>query len=110
MINNKNKKEKNNIYKYNLSDFFVERLSFKNNKLKFGTNTYLKEISEILKLNPIKIKRKLGIDLKAKDHILDDDQIAEIALSNNIDFEKVDDVSPENIILKINDLVENYKK
>lgn len=102
-------KKNNNIYKYNLDDFFVARLSFKDNKLKFGTNTYLNELAKILGLNPYKIKKKLGLDLKVNDHILDDDQIAEIALSNNIEFEKVDDVSPENIILKINDLIENYK-
>lgn len=105
----KTKNKKNNIYKYSLDKFFVERLSFKDNKLKFGTNTYLNELARILGLNPYKIKKKLGLDLKINDHILDDDQIAEIALSNNIEFEKVDDVSPENIILKINDLIENYK-
>lgn len=105
----KKNKNSNNIYKYSLDKFFVERLSFKDNKLKFGTNTYLNELARILGLNPYKIKKKLGLDLKINDHILDDDQIAEIALSNNIEFEKVDDVSPENIILKINDLIENYK-
>ncbi|BDV03445.1 MAG: translation initiation factor IF-2 [Candidatus Hepatoplasma scabrum] len=105
----KNNKKNNNIYKYNLDSFFVEKLSFKDNKLKFGTNTYLKELAKILGLNPFKIKKKLGLDLKIDDHILDDDQIAEIAFANNIEFEKVDDVSPENIILKINELVENFK-
>ncbi len=98
-----NKKNDHRV-EFNLSDFFVDKLRFENNKLYFGTDTRLYEVAELIHENPNNLAIFLGINMGI-DHILDDEQVAEIALHKNFDFEKVDDVSAENVVLKITKLL-----
>ncbi len=98
-----NKKNDHRI-EFKLSDFFVDKLRFEKNKLYFGTDTRLYEVAELIHENPNNLALFLGIT-KGVDHILDDEQVAEIALHKNFDFEKVDDVSAENVVIKITKLL-----
>ncbi len=98
------KKEKKNEHRveFNLQDFFVEKLTFENGKLFFGSNARVNEVAEAIGIDVKKAMKDSGLDKNdAVDHILDDEQIAELALNNDIEFEKVDDVSAVNVVEKI---------
>ncbi len=101
------KKKSNDRVEFNLSNFFNKKLELKDNKLYFGTNIRLNELTELLNIEKREILKTLGLNKLEFDHILDSDQIAEICLSKNIDFEKIDDISEENILSKIDDLLIN---
>ncbi len=91
---------------FNLQDFFKEKLTFENNKLFFGSNTRVDEVAKILGIDIEKALVSSGLTKNDHHHhILDDEQIAELALNNNIEFEKVDDVSPVNVVEKILDIM-----
>jgi len=92
---------------FNLSDFYVDKLNFENGKLSFGTNTLLSEVTELVGFDKKKAIKILELDAKQPDHILSDDQVAELAMEAGFEFEKVDDVSAENVVSKIKELVEN---
>jgi hypothetical protein len=98
------KGNKINRLEYQLSDFFVEKLSFENNTLKFGSDTRLIDVCKLIDLDIRKAKKIIGVP--SDNAILDDDQVAELAMEKGIEFEKVDDVSAENVVSKIVDLIE----
>ncbi|RKX66869.1 MAG: hypothetical protein DRP42_02090 [Tenericutes bacterium] len=98
------KKQKDTRIQFNLSDFYVEKLKIEDGKLFFGTNTRLEEVCKLLELEPKKIARKLKLD-KNENPVIDDDQVAEIAMIKGIEFEKVQDISEENVMSQIDSLV-----
>lgn len=101
MAKNKNKKEEHRV-EFSLKDFFVEKLKFENNILYFGSNTRVNEVAKIIGITIEKALVDSGLDkTQDKDHILDDEQIAELAINNNIEFEKVNDISAVNVIENI---------
>lgn len=93
---------------YKLEDFFVNRLSFKNNLLKFGENIKLFELINLLGIN-IKEAQKILKLPKNKDILLNNEQIAELAMSKNIEFEQINEISEINILDKIIDLIKQKK-
>ncbi len=97
----KNKKNEHRI-EFALADFFVDKLKFENGRLYFGSNAHADEVANVIGIDPVKALVDAGLD-KRDDihHILDDEQIAELSLNNNIEFEKVDDISPVNVVEKI---------
>ncbi len=103
------KKKNNDRVEFNLPDFFNKKLELKDNKLYFGTNIRLNELAELLNIEKREILKTLGLNKLEFDHILDSDQIAEICLSKDIDFEKIDDISEENVLSKIDNLIINKK-
>jgi len=94
-------KNKENRIQFKLSDFLVKKLSFKNNVLLFGTNVSVNELSKITGISEVSLAISAGLDKTQINHILDDEQIAEIAIANNFEFEKIDDISEENVVSKI---------
>ncbi len=98
------KKGKKNEHRveFALHDFFVEKLKFENGKLYFGSNARADEVAKAMGMDVKKILVDSGLS-KNDDphHILDDEQIAGIALNEHIEFEKVDDVSAVNVVDKI---------
>lgn len=106
-MSKKNNKKDVNRVEFKLKDFFVEKLKLENGKLYFGSNTKVREIANLLKIDIKKVFRDSGIDPRqGEDHILDDEQTIELALKNNFDFEKVDDVSSVNVVEKILTIME----
>lgn len=105
----KNKKTEHRV-EFNLKDFFIEKLAFENNTLYFGSNARVNEVAKIL---GIKVEKALVDSGLAKDqshdHILDDEQIAELAINNGIEFEKVDDISEINVVEKILNIMKNQE-
>ncbi len=103
------KKGKKNEHRveFELKDFFVEKLNFENGKLEFGSNARVDEVAKVIGIDIKKALIDSGLGKDADHHhILDDEQIAELALNNDIDFEKVDDVSPVNVVDKIITIME----
>ncbi len=97
----KGKKNEHRI-EFDLNDFFVEKLNFENGKLYFGSNARVDEVAAAIGIDVEKAIKDCGLE-KGSDHhhILDDEQIAELSLNNHIEFEKVDDISPVNVVDKI---------
>ncbi len=98
------KKGKKNEHRveFELSSFFVEKLNFENGKLYFGSNARVDEVAKVLGIDIQKALKDSGLSKNDHPHhILDDEQIAELALNNDIDFEKVDDISAVNVVEKI---------
>ncbi len=97
----KGKKHEHRV-EFILHDFFVEKLNFENGKLYFGSNARVDEVAQAIGIPVKKALEDTGLGVHEDyHHILDDEQIAELALVNNIDFEKVDDISPVNVVDKI---------
>lgn len=101
-------KDENRIH-IDLKDLFVKNLSFENNVLKFGTNVTVQDIVDLTNIKIQSISKTLGIKSVDNNHILDEEQIAEISLANGFDFEKIQDVSEENVVDVYQDLISNYK-
>ena len=101
------KKQINKRLEYSLKDFFVDKLSFENNVLKFGSDTRLDDVCNLIDLDIKKAKKILN--LNTNHAILNDDQVAELAMEKNINFEKVNDISAENVVSKINVLIKEKK-
>ena len=97
---NKNNKNEQRI-EFNLKDFFIKKLSFENNVLHFGTNVRVGELAEIVNIPVHKLIKGLDFEKDKVDALLNDEQIAEISINNNFEFEKIDDVSEENVVEKI---------
>lgn len=91
---------------FEFNEFFIEKLSFNGKKILFGTNNRLDDLAKLLGKSEKEITKASGLELTGN-AILDDDQIAEIAMAFNFDFEKVDDVSKENVLDKITNLIGN---
>ncbi|BDV02589.1 MAG: hypothetical protein HPAVJP_4780 [Candidatus Hepatoplasma vulgare] len=102
---NKNKEISNKRIGFKLSDFFVEKLSLKNDTLFFGDNNYFLDVISTIGLNKHEAKRILNIKHQIEDLILNDNQIAELALHRNLNFEKVIDISEVNILERINQIL-----
>ncbi|BDU67694.1 MAG: translation initiation factor IF-2 [Candidatus Tyloplasma litorale] len=101
MAKKKNKKNEHRL-EFDLKEFFVEKLTFKNGKLFFGSNSRINDVANIIGIDIKKAMKDVGLSQNSNvNHILDDEQIAELALKNNIDFEKVEDVSAVNVVEKI---------
>ncbi|NQX83336.1 MAG: translation initiation factor IF-2 [Mycoplasmataceae bacterium] len=108
MTNKKNKNE--HRVEFLLNDFLKEKLIFENNTLYFGSNPRLNEVAKIIGINSQKVLKDLGLNVDQKiDRILEDDEIAELAINNNINFEKVDDISQVNVVEKILDIMKIQK-
>lgn len=91
---------------FEFSEFYLDKLNIEGKKIHFGTNVRLDELLTLLGKTEADIKK--NTEIEATGHaILDDDQIAEIAMAFDYEFEKVDDVSEENVLSKITDLVES---
>ncbi len=97
----KGKKNEHRI-EFALADFFVEKLTFENGKLYFGSDAKVDQVAAAIGIDVKKALVDAGFS-KNDDpkHILDDEQVAELALNNDIDFEKVDDISAVNVVDKI---------
>ena len=94
---------------FSLKDFFVEKLKFEDNTIFFGSNTRVDEVADLIGISVSKALKDSGLDRNQDHHhILDDEQIAKLAINNNMQFEKVDDVSPVNVVDKILTLVKNF--
>ncbi len=106
MANKKNNKETR--YEFNLRDFFIDKLSFRDGVLYFGSNARVDEVSEIVGISIEKALIDSGLG-KGSDvhHILDDEQIAEIAINNGFGFEKVEDISEVNVVSKIQSIMKD---
>ncbi len=99
------KKKSNDRVEFSLPNFFNKKLELKDNKLYFGTNIRLNELTELLNIETREVLKTLGLNKLEFDHILDSDQIAEICLSKDIDFEQIDDISEENVLSKIDNIL-----
>ena len=104
------KKNKNDHrIEYSLSSFYREKLTFKNNTLYFGSNARVNEVANAVGISVDKALKDSGLGKGQNPyHILDDEQIAELAINNGFEFEKVDDVSEVNVVSKINTLLDIY--
>ncbi len=102
-----NKNKKNERIEFNPFDFFSKKLDFKNNTIYFGSNVRLDELANLINISNTEALKLLGLNRLNPNHILNEEQIAEIAISKNLSFEKVDDVSEENILSKINSILKN---
>ena len=98
------KNNKENRLTFDFSEFFVEKVKFENNKIFFGSNNRIEDIAKLLNKDVKAIEKKTKLAFTGN-QILDDDQIAEIAMAFGFEFEKVDDVSEENVLSKIDELV-----
>ncbi len=105
------KKNKNDHrIEYSLSSFYREKLTFENGTLYFGSNARLDEVAKVVGIPVEKALKDSGLGKgQNPHHILDDEQIAELAINNGFEFEKVDDVSEVNVVSKINTLLDNYE-
>ncbi len=106
------KKGKKNEHRveFILHDFFVEKLNFENGKLYFGSNARVDEVAQAIGITVKKALQDTGLGSHEDyHHILDDEQIAELALANDIEFERVDDISPVNVVEKILTIMDNQK-
>ena len=105
------KKKINNAesrYSFRLQEFFVDKLLFKDGTLFFGSNARIDEVAKIIDISIEKAFKDSCLNKKqGNHHILDDEQIAELALKNNINFEKVDDISEVNVVEKIQTIMKN---
>lgn len=101
----KNKEMTNKRVEFKLTDFFVEKLSLKNDTLFFGDNNNFLDVISTIGLNKHEAKRILNIKHQIEDIVLNDNQIAELALHSNLNFEKVNDISEINILEKINQIL-----
>ncbi len=108
MANNKNKINEKRI-EFDLKDFLIKKLSFENNTLFFGTNVRVGELSKVINIPLAKVIKDAGLKKDQTNHVLDDEQIAEIAINNNFEFEKIDDISEENVVEKILDIMKKQK-
>ncbi len=109
---NSGKKGKKNEHRieFDLNDFFVEKLNFENGKLYFGSNARVDEVAKAIGIDVEKAIKDCGLEKGADHHhILDDEQIAELSLNNHIEFEKVDDISPVNVVDKILTIMESQQ-
>ncbi len=98
----KGKKNEHRI-EFELKDFFVEKLKFENGKLFFGSNARVDEVAKVIGVSVQKLLKDAGLNINDDPHhILDSEQIAELAMHHDIeDFEQVDDVSAVNVVDKI---------
>lgn len=96
-------KNKDKRKKIKLSDYFQENLKLENKKLYFGSNVRFFELANLLKIDTKKIS--LFLNIENIDQLLSDEQIMEVAQKYKFDFEKVDDVSEQNILEKINNII-----
>lgn len=97
----KGKKNEHRI-EFNLNDFFVEKLRFDGDTLFFGSNARIDDVANAIGIDLKKAIKDSGLERGADPHhIVDDEQIAELALANHIHFEKIDDISPVNVVDKI---------
>ncbi len=103
------KNNKNDRIEYNVFDFFSKKLYFDNNTIFFSSDVTLLEISELLNIPVVKIKKIIKKTNLKSNFILSEEQIAEIAINNNYSFEKIENISEENILLKINEILKNNK-
>ncbi len=102
----KKNNKKDNRYEFRLQDFFIDKLSFENGKLNFGSNARVNEVAKAVGISIEKALIDSGLGKKSDpNHILDDEQIAEIAINNNFEFEKVEDISEVNVVEKINSII-----
>jgi hypothetical protein len=99
-------KNKDNRLSFSFSEFYVDNLKLEDGKIYFGSNLRVEDLLKLLDVDLRTLNKKVGSDY-SETQILDDDQLAEIAMSFDYEFEKVDDVSEENVLSKINDLVLN---
>ncbi len=103
------KKNKKDRIEYNVFDFFSKKLYFEDNTIFFSSEITLLEISELLKIPVVNIKKIIKKPRLKSSSILSEEQIAEIAINNNYSFEKIENISEENILLKINEILKNKK-
>lgn len=106
----KNKKENDKRIEFKLSDFFVDKLFLKDETLFFGSNNKLKEVLDLININLKEAKQILKIKNIFDDYILNDNQIAELALFKNMNFERINDVSETNVLEQINLLLKDELK
>jgi PhoPQ-activated pathogenicity-related protein len=99
-------KNKDNRLSFSFSEFYVDNLKLENNTIYFGSNLRVEDLTKLLNVDIRTLNKKAGTDY-TESQILDDDQLAEIAMAFDYGFEKVDDVSEENVLSKINNLVLN---
>lgn len=102
---NKEKKNKDSRLTFEFEEFFVDKLFFDGKKILFGTNVKFYELLKILDKKEQEVMKKSGLKITGN-AILTDEQIAEIAMMYNFDFKKVADVSEENVLSNIIELVQ----
>ena len=90
---------------YKFSQFLSPKLNLRDNKLYFGDNVSVIELMEVLKIDLKNIIKVLKDKTLTENIILNKEQIGEIALSLDLDFEHVVVISELNVINNIDTLV-----
>ncbi len=104
----KNKSSK--LITYKLSDFFTKKIELVDDNLLFGDNITIKDFINATQIKDNEVFKFFKIRKPSKedfDRILSQEEIAELALQNNFNFEHIDTITSLNVVPKINQLVKD---
>lgn len=103
------KNKKNKLAQINIDEFLFRGLKLEEGKVFFSSNIKLKDFLGELNLTFDKVKKTIGLEKYDAELILTDDQIAELLLSNNFEFEKINSVEVDKLLSEIFSVSRNLK-